>query len=361
MIHLEERNQKIIDAIIEKASIVCPGSVALIGIYGSFVTGDIHEKSDLDLLILINDDRGWQLGCGMIQDDLQVGHDIYCTTWESLQYDAGYVHPNISKLMDARIVYCADEKYIEQLEALQQKVRDILAAPFSSEDYEKAEKVLKEAKDCYAMAMISDDLPMVFELAGGVVYYVENAIAMLNKQYFRQGVKRTYEEIAEMKKRPEQLCGLIENVISATSTASVKEHLTTLMKETMTVFQLEKEMILGQKKPVTADNINGTYEEMYSNWRSKMNLAAKTGNRHLAFMSLISNAAMFNGISGGVDIEQYNIMECYEPEDLLKTANAYDNILTEYLNEYKKAGLSVKQYADIDEFVLDYLKSQELE
>mgnify|MGYP001106642263 FL=1 len=34
----------------------------------------------------------------MIQDDLQVGHDIYCTRWEDLQYDANYEHPNISKL-----------------------------------------------------------------------------------------------------------------------------------------------------------------------------------------------------------------------------------------------------------------------
>ena len=56
---LETRNQKIIDAIIEKEKALCPGSVALIGIYGSFQTGDIHPLSDLDLLILINDDRGW--------------------------------------------------------------------------------------------------------------------------------------------------------------------------------------------------------------------------------------------------------------------------------------------------------------
>ena len=36
----EERNQKIIGAVIEKAKKVCPGSLALIGIYGSFLTGD---------------------------------------------------------------------------------------------------------------------------------------------------------------------------------------------------------------------------------------------------------------------------------------------------------------------------------
>lgn len=98
------------------------------------MTGDFYAKSDLDLLILINDDRGRQLECAFIQDDLQVGHDIYCATWERLQNDARYEHPNISKLMDAEIVYCTDEKYKERLNALRDRAKDILAAPFSEED-----------------------------------------------------------------------------------------------------------------------------------------------------------------------------------------------------------------------------------
>lgn len=53
-------NQKIIDAIIAKAEKVCPDSLALIGVYGSVATGDEYEKSDLDLLILIQDDEGWK-------------------------------------------------------------------------------------------------------------------------------------------------------------------------------------------------------------------------------------------------------------------------------------------------------------
>ena len=71
---LELRNRRIIDAVIEKEKAVCPGALALIGIYGSFQTGDIHPYSDLDLLILINDDRGWQLGTAFIQEDLGIGH-----------------------------------------------------------------------------------------------------------------------------------------------------------------------------------------------------------------------------------------------------------------------------------------------
>lgn len=193
MMYLEERNQKVIDAVIKKANIVCPNALALIGINGSFMTGDFYEKSDLDLLVLINDDRGWQLGCAFIQDDLQVGHDIYCTTWKRLQKDARYEHPNISKLMDVKIVYCADEKYKEQLDILQKMAKDILSAPFSEEDYIKAEKLLNKAEHCYTLAMISEHKPDVLNEAGKAIYYIENAIAMLNKQYFHYGVKRAYE------------------------------------------------------------------------------------------------------------------------------------------------------------------------
>ncbi|MDY4892277.1 MAG: hypothetical protein SO130_02585 [Agathobacter sp.] len=50
-------NQKIIDAVIAKAEKVCPDSLALIGVYGSVCTGDEYEKSDLDLLILIQDEE----------------------------------------------------------------------------------------------------------------------------------------------------------------------------------------------------------------------------------------------------------------------------------------------------------------
>ena len=69
-------NQKIIQAVIDKANKVCPDSLALIGVYGSVATGDDYEKSDLDLLILIEDDEGLQLGTGFILDDRKVGYDI---------------------------------------------------------------------------------------------------------------------------------------------------------------------------------------------------------------------------------------------------------------------------------------------
>jgi len=353
MTYLEERNQKIIGAVIKKAAAVCPGSLALIGIYGSFMTGDFYKKSDLDLLILINDGRGWQLSCGFIQDDLQVGHDIYCVTWEQLENDAEYVHPNISRLMDAKIVYCADGKYRERLEALRKRAGDILSAPFSEEDYAKAERQLKEAEHHYALAMLAERESDVLAGAGGAVYYVENAIAMLNKQYFHYGARRAYEELNAMKERPEKLCGRIEAVVSAASAESVKKCLSALMRETEAVFRKAKEDLM-REKTAAGDGLAGTYEEMYSNWRNKMYAAAETGNRHLAFTSLLGLNSMLSEIGGETAIGLYDAFAAYDPQDLHKTARAYDGILREYLKEYEKAGIQPRHYPDIDAFALDY-------
>jgi hypothetical protein len=63
-----------IAAIIKKAGLVCPGSIALIRIAGSFHSGDIHERSDLDLCILINDEDGWKIASCFILEE--AGHDI---------------------------------------------------------------------------------------------------------------------------------------------------------------------------------------------------------------------------------------------------------------------------------------------
>ncbi len=359
MNYLEERNQKIIDAVIKKAETLCPGSLALIGINGSFMTGDYYEKSDLDLLIVINDQKGQILSRTFIQEDLQVGHDIYCVDWDYLKHEAAYMHPNISKLLDAVIVYAADEAYKEKLETLRKQARDILNAPFSKEDFEKAAHLLTEAEHYYVRAMLSDSLSEVRQCAGGVIYYITDAMMMLNKQYYHLGVKRAYSELEALKDRPENFCSMIENVISALSSEAVKARLTTLMKTSGEVFLKVKGLFPENKKPAGPDTIGGTYEEMVSNWRNKVYLAASEGNRYLSFMSLTSANGMFEEIRNEVDIDRYDSMSCYDPEDLQKTAEAYDKVLKDYLKEYKKAGVPENRYPDVEAFVEDYVKDTE--
>lgn len=353
---LDVRNQKIIEAVIEKADRVCPKSLAMIGIYGSFATGDFHEKSDLDLLVLINDDNGWQLGCTFIQDDLEIGHDIYCTTWEDLEELSLYNSPHISKLMDSQIVYCADEKYADKLKSLRKKTKNILLSPLSEEDFVKAVNMMKEAEHFYLSAVISEEMTDIRVQTGYTVYYIENAIAMLNKKYFRFGSKRIYEELELMENKPDKLCEMIESVLQADSAERIKESLTILMQKIMHIFKKMKATFAAEKKNVTPNSIGGTYEEMFSNWRNKMYFAAKENNRHLAFMSMVSFNAMISDICEKTDIGEYNVFKGYDPKNLEKTAAAFDDLINEYLQkEYRKANLQAERYKDIDSFVRQYL------
>ena len=65
---------------------------------------------------------------------------------------------------------------------------------------------------------------------------------------------------------------------------------------------------------------------------------------------------MLDDIAGNVDIGRYDAMSGYNPDNLWKTAEFFDRTVAAYLAEYEKAGLNIRRYADIDEFVKDYLK-----
>ena len=353
---LEIRNQKIIDAVLKKAERDCPGSLAALGIYGSFVTGDIHPRSDLDLLILINDDQGDVLSRCFIQDDLGVGHDIYCTRWEWLEEDAKYSSPNIGKLMDSKMLYFSDKETEERFMKLREDAREVLAAPFSKEDFEKAEGQLKEALNYFVKLILTEDLAEGRAMAGAVLYYLEDAVAMLNKHYFRLGARRIYEELNSLEKRPEKLTDLIEDLVSADSLESLKQAGISLVRETSACFETVKKSFEEPKEAPSADNLRGTYEEMVSNWRGKMHLAAEIGDRHLAFTSLDNLDAMLEDIAAGAAIEKPQAMAAYDPKDLNKSEAGYDEILKIYAEEYRKAGLQIDRFPDIDAFVKAYLE-----
>src|SRR5512145_1035041 len=119
---LKDRNDRIIAAIIKKAGLVCPDSLALIGIAGSFHSGDIHERSDLDLCIVINDEDGWKMASCFVLDE--VGHDLYCTRWNKLEAMSQYIDPHVTKLLELDLVYCANDADLERYMMLRKKVQD---------------------------------------------------------------------------------------------------------------------------------------------------------------------------------------------------------------------------------------------
>lgn len=343
---MNQRDQKLIDAIIQKAEKVCPDSLALIGVYGSVATGDTHEKSDLDLLILINDDQGWQLAECFILEDIQVGYDLYCTNWAMLEGDARCDHAHLSKLLDCALVYVKDQSAVSRLEMLQQQARALLA---SDARFEKAQTVLDNAKKAYAHVFLTDTIAEIREYAGEAIYYLLDAMMLYHGRYFRRGVKRTFEEL-RLLPLPFDAQAMMLAVIRGETPDQIRSRLTELMRAAQTALPFPV-----QKEAPSKENLSGTYEEMFSNWRNKMQEAAGNGDLYSSFMNMLSLRAMLKEIAQEIAVEDCDIMGHFNPQDTAKNAAAFDAALANYLQEYKNAGISPRCFADLDDFLKSYL------
>jgi hypothetical protein len=350
---LEERNDRIIKAIIKKAEDVCPGAIALIGIAGSFYSGDIYEKSDLDLCIVINDDSAWKVASCFILDD--VAFDIYCTPWSRLEEMSKYNDPYITKLLELDIVYCNDNKYIQKYMELRSNVINKLNQPYSMECSEKVEKFVSEACKEYANIMLSDSYGECRYAAARMLYNIEFAIYMCNKTYIKRGIKRIPEEISAMKYLPADFNMLYCKLIIAENVEETKEVSTRLMKAVKEFIKQMKDKVT-MKKEISEADIKGTYEEIYSNWKNKMSHAANRDDAYLSLMTASSCQQFYDYMYSKYNIERIDLMKNITPCNLTLSAEAFDNAMEEYKKNYERLSLDIKYYEDLDEFERKYLE-----
>lgn len=345
---MNETAQKIIDAIIKKAETVCPDSLALIGLYGSFATKDTHEKSDLDLLILINDERGRQLAEAFILEDVGIGYDIYCTDWDMLEEDAKCGHAHLSKLLDSQLIYIKDQNAVQRLEGLKKKALELLA---SDERYKKAQAAFDNAKKVYADCFLTDSVSQIRTNACAVIDLLLDSVMLYHGRYFKKGVKRTFEELGALN-IPFDIEKGVMDIIRAETAAEIRNGLTDLMKNIKAYLVFPKE-----KETPDRNNITGTYEEMFSNWRNKMREAAERKDLFSSFMNMASLRSMIHEIAENVAINEFEIMDSFDPHDPEKNAKSFDHALCRYVEEYNKAGIELKCFANVNDFIAHYCET----
>ncbi|MCO7124594.1 nucleotidyltransferase domain-containing protein [Sporolactobacillus shoreicorticis] len=331
---LLERNRKIIQIVIERVKRDCPDAVALIGVCGSFYTGEFYEKSDLDLLIVINDKKAWEIASCFILDD--IGYDIYCSSWESLEKMASYDHPLVSHVVDVDLVYCAAEKYRERFERLKQQALAVLQAPLTKEIYDKTEPQLQNAMLKYAKLMLTDDLSLCRYYAANILDGVKNVICLLNHSYFKYGVKDHLREILQMETVPNDFEKNVTHLIHARSMQEIKTAATHIMKSVKQL-HVEAGKPFAEKSPIpTSDALTGTYEEIYSNWRNKVHFAVKNNDVHLSLMTAMACQQFYDEMHEEYGTVKINLLKAFDPRDLEGFAAAFDRMMERYRNEYVK-------------------------
>jgi len=352
---LLNKNEKIINMVIERAKRDFPEDIVMIGLTGSFKTGDFHEKSDLDLIIINETERGWKISSCFILDD--VGYDIYCTPWEPRLKDQSTLESYyVSTLLEMDILYCTKPEYMDKLNALKQNALDILAKPIGKECLERAKKCIDTAKQNHVETLLYDDIGEVRYAACGVVYYLFNALININNTYVKRGIKRYREEMNNLKYLPEGFDNVYMSVIKAKTVNEIRENSLLMLKS---VIRLYDEIYSGfVEKPVpTSENAVDTYEELWSNCRNKVINSCDSGDISYAYHAAMGAQSYLDEMTTMIGTKKFDLMQHFDADNLQFFKEAFLQMMDEYLKTYEEIGLEVKKYKTFDEVYQDYMNN----
>lgn len=348
---LFQRNQRIIRAVQGKAGLVCPGAVDLIAIVGSFANGEYYEKSDLDLLIVINHESGRKISKAFIVGD--VGYDIYCQTWEDLAHTTEYPHPHVAKLLDAKIVYTANQAAEERYFHLRDKLREVLARPLCIEELEKAEGYYHSALETLGKLFLSDTDGECAYLSAILLYYIEYVAYLVNKAYVRHGILGIPEEIKAFSCLPDGFMDAYQKLILAESAADRKQAAKSLVKLTGE-FLTGLRNQLAPKPEISPEALTGAYEEAFSNWRWKMQRAAELDSPYLSLMTAASCQNYYDEFEARFQFPHFDLFTGFSIGNLSASAAEFDRVLEKFGHLYEENGLKICRYSTLEEFEQDY-------
>lgn len=347
------KNQRIIDMVIERIKRDYPEDIAIVGLSGSFSSNDFHEKSDLDLIIINNTDKGWEIMTCFILDD--IGYDIYCTPWETcIEAQANLESFAVGCLLDMEILYCGDELYMKKLTSLRKRALDVLAEPIGEPCLLRAETTLQEAKAAYTDMMITDDLGAVRYASKSILTDILHSIVHMNNTYIKKGIISYIEELASYEYLPDDFEKMYLAVIKASSVESIRQKSLDLLSKVINYHKEMMETLVTKPKP-SYENLKGTYEELWCNCRNKVLRAASIEDSNYAIHVAGSAQEFLDEMHQSKGTKKYDLMSFFNGADMTAFKNHFIEVMVDYRKEYDRVGRPVKEYDSLDDLYNDFM------
>lgn len=347
------KNERLIQMVIERAKRDFPEDIAMIGLTGSFSTGDYHAKSDLDLIIINNTPLGWGIASCFILGD--VGYDIYCTPWETRIEDAASLKsPYVSHLVDMEILYCAKPEYLEKFEVYRQRALQELAKPIGPECIDRAKLDLDQAKQCYADAWLSDSAGEVRKASFDMVIHLFHALSDLNNTYMKRGIKRYMDEVRTYRHMPDRFEELYGAVIDAKTVDDLRTSACTLLKEVVQLCSRVEAGVVEQPVPAV-ENLVGTYEELWCNCRNKVLASIASGDKSYACLAALGAQSFLDDMTIGIGTKKLDLLQDFDSDHLELFETRFLQAMEDYLEEYTRVGREVVRYDTFEELYRRYM------
>jgi len=353
---LEEKNQNLINMVLEKIKRDLVTDIAIVGLTGSFSREDFHEKSDLDLIIINDTDKGWEVSSCFILDD--VGYDIYCTPWKSrLEEQSNLESFAAGSLVDLKILYYKNDEVLNKLKSLQQNALDKLSKPIGKECLNRANNTFKKAKGFYADLLIEDDLNSIRYASGNMLFEIINTLVNINNTYIKRGTIHYLEELKTYQHIPVNFESMYLTVIDSKSIDEIRENSHVIIAD-MAKFLKEMQKDYIKQPKVTFDSLNGVYEELWCNCRNKLIRSASMKNSNYAIHVARGAQNFLDELHHDIGTPKYNLMEVFDAHNMTPLKNKFLEIMEDFREAYDNTGRKILHYNNFNELYSDYMKTK---
>ena len=368
---LQERNKSIIEEVIKKIERTCPNAVDMVAISGSFASGDYNEKSDLDLVIISNNEEADKISTGFIMND--IGYVIYTRRWDDIKNISRYENPYVAELKQSDIVYTRNNDAMEKYKELQANLNDNM----------NNEKIVKEnvSKNFskilgnYNDILNCENISNAYKILGDFMFNLENVIYLLNGKYVEHGTKNIPVEIVKMKNIPRDVvskylklpeCTSINEIIE--KMFEIEKSLETFLKDkNIKVDYEEEQQQIKEKKELKSENLTGSFEELYSNYYNKLKTSYNENNRYLSFRTMVDAQKFYDEYSEKYEMEPIDLIGNYDPNNLEGNYRSFVSSLQVwkglYDSFYKDVNIinDVKDIYDNKRLFVAYKSQEEIE
>jgi hypothetical protein len=267
---------------------------------------------------------------------------------------ASFDHTFVSHVIDVDIVYCRNAQCKERFMKLREKALNTINNPITPEILEKTKKHLDAAFLAYGKMMLEEEIGAVRQLSGEVLSCITNTVCFLNHNYFKLGTKHQLEEMLAMERVPKHFEEYFNDALNAVLVHDIKEASAYLIKTVKELYEEIENETLPKKVPT--QDIRGTYEEIWSNWKNKILYAAEHKDILLAFSSGVACQEFYNEMHKERGTVSINLMQHFQSDNILGFAKEFEKAMQLYKEEYDKLEMKVRAYDSIEEFRNDYLK-----
>lgn len=260
---------------------------------------------------------------------------------------AEYKTPYVTKLLNLKVVYtsnkAAENKYMELQKKLQEKMKNARTTLTTAKNF------FDKAYQAYALLILSNSAGECWFNLYQMLTNIESGLFIINCGYIKKGVKHVPEEISHLKNLPENFTLLYKNLFESSTIEELKTNATKLAQSTKNFMESK------YKKPtesISSQKIIGTYEEIFSNWKNKVEISIEKNDIYSQFMAIASCQNFYNEMN----LLNLDLLSNFKVKDLKSNAYNFVSGMEEWGKMYEQNNIEISIYKNIAEFENDYLK-----